>query len=425
MENPVLDLFSEPLEDLSIDSVEYHPYQPNDVGVPATNKSRFEITHKDQDSFILYSRSYLQINCKIVKADGTDIAGGDAVALQNNGWSIFERAQLLIDNQVCEEVLHPGVSSTMNALANWSQDYANTSGSNMGFFKDDGDGAADAATNSGFASRKTLANASNTMCLYLPLKHAFGFAQDVDKITKGLRYSLVLNKNSAGNILHAAAGAPAGCQLYISKIQLWVATVRPSLEMVSKIEGKLAAGYTAKYNWRAMNMYRSPVFQETTPSYRITTNVSNPVCVYVGIQNAATDGSQTANNQTFLSNGLTEAELRVNNVAYPREKLAMDFTAGTVDTGRIYQEFLNKKNMFHDNENGSLVNMIDFTNLYPVLTFNLENIERSVFNVNGGCDLEFRCRMSNATAVQFYILVVAEREAIAHSNGTQIRLEQL
>jgi hypothetical protein len=149
------------------------------------------------------------------------------------------------------------------------------------------------------------------------------------------------------------------------------------------------------------------------------------VSVFVGIQATATDGDQTANNQIFLNNGLTEAELRVNNVSYPREKLQMDFTAGNVDTGRMYQMFQSYKNKFHDNENGSLVNLYDFTNIYPIIHFDLTNVEKSIFNVNGGCDLTFNCRQSNATAVQFYILVCHERESVAHSNGSQIRLEQL
>ena len=95
MENPVLDIFSEALEDTSIDSVEYHPYSPNDVGVPGTSKTRFEIQHKDQDSFINYARSYLEVKCKIVGANGAALGGNELVALQNNGYSLFERAQLL------------------------------------------------------------------------------------------------------------------------------------------------------------------------------------------------------------------------------------------------------------------------------------------------------------------------------------------
>ena len=103
----------------------------------------------------------------------------------------------------------------------------------------------------------------------------------------------------------------------------------------------------------------------------------------------------------------------------------MDFTANSVDTGRMYQMFQSYKNKFHDNENGNLVNIVDFNSIYPLVHFDLTNVEKSVFNVNGGCDLEFRCRQSGAAAVQFYVLVLHEREAVAHSNGSQIRLEQL
>ena len=207
-------------------------------------------------------------------------------------------------------------------------------------------------------------------------------------------------------------------------MQLWVPTIKPSLQVVQSIENRLAQGFTQKLNYESMNMYRSPSFQETTPSYRITTSITKPTHVWVGLQATATEGSATANNQMFIPNGITEIELRVNNVQYPREKLTCDFSAGNEDVGRVFQNFLSYGNRFNDNQNGCLLNMIDFKTS-PLFYFDLTNVEPSVFSVNGSSDLEVRCRMSNGTAVQFYVLVLSEREAIIHGNSTQLRLEQL
>jgi hypothetical protein len=174
-----------------------------------------------------------------------------------------------------------------------------------------------------------------------------------------------------------------------------------------------------------MNCYRSPTFEEATPTYRVSTNISTPVLCVVAAQLATVDGNRDANNQTFISNSITECELRVNNVAYPREKLETNFTAGQVDVARSYQMLLDWKNKHADQENGTLFSVIDYANTFPMFVFDLNNVEKGVFSADGNCDISFKCRMDGNTAVQFTFLILSESEAVISSNGSQISLERL
>ena len=255
--NPQLQVFSEPLEDLSVESMEFYPFAP-DTENPGTTQTKYDITVKDLDSYINFSRSYLQINCKIVTSAGANIAN-ENIALQNSGFSLIERATVLVDNQIVEECNHAPQVTTMKFLAESSDDYYRTNGSNMYFYKDTGLGTAVPADNVGFSTRKAFASASANMTLYLPMKHLFGYATN-DKVTKGLRHTLSLTRASHANMIHQDANASAGSQVYISKMRLWVPIIRPSLRAVQNIESKLNQGFKQKLNWDAHNGYRSGTF---------------------------------------------------------------------------------------------------------------------------------------------------------------------
>ena len=152
--NSQLRVFEEALEDNSIQEMVYRPVLPNDTSTPGLTKSRFEITHKDVDQYINFSRSYLQVRIKIVDNNGTDFNDGRDITLQNG--FIWERCQLLIDNQIVEEVQNAGHAQNILALTNMSKDYHDTAGQNMLFARDTSKSGGGAVTNTGFTTRKVL-----------------------------------------------------------------------------------------------------------------------------------------------------------------------------------------------------------------------------------------------------------------------------
>ena len=94
----------------------------------------------------------------------------------------------------------------------------------------------------------------------------FGFCQDVDKATRGVKMSLILYKNSNVNNLFGTANLPnnnamGAHQLYLQSVKLWTPTIKPDLRTQQRLENAVAQGYVQKLNYRAINCYKSPVFQ--------------------------------------------------------------------------------------------------------------------------------------------------------------------
>lgn len=431
--NPQLQIFQEPLEDRSIQGYDYHNYSP-DTEVPGQNQGRYEIQIKDLDSYINFSRSYLQVSCRLVDANGNAIGANKDCALVNNGWSLFETGRVLVDGQIIEEVNFAPQASTMRFLAECSDDYYRTTGSNMGFYKDTGTGSNVPANNTGFASRRALADNGKNMTFYLPLKHLFGYCT-VDKVTKSLRHTLSLTKATRANMIHQNTGNAnaneilTGTDVFISKVRLWTPVVRPSLEVISSLESSLNQGFSQKLDWLANNSYRSGEYDanNTTINWRIANASVNPKHVLVAFQQVSQENNEEASTTTFTHENVTNIQLRVNSQQVPREELEVDFGATTTDTARAYQMFNTMANKFNSTTEGSLVNSIDFSSgLYTIYCFNLTHIDPAVFNVSGSCDLELRIRKGvSAGNLRIFANVLSDREAVVSGAGGNLKLEML
>ena len=432
--NSQLRVFEEPLEDNSIQEMVYRPILPNDTSVPGLTKTRFEFIHKDVDQYINFSRGYLEIRGKLVDANGANIADGRTITVQNAFF--FERCQLNCDNQLIEEVQNANHAQHILSLTNMSKDFHDTAGQNMLYARDTE--VSGVATNSGFLTRGAFTNNSNVFTAYIPLSSMFGFCRDYDKVTRGLKMGIVLHKNTDVQNLHKANGVADG-QLFIQELKLWVPTVKPDLRSQQRLENAVANGYVQKMNWRAINCYKSPNFAMTNINWRITTSLQKPVGMYLAFhkttrvqRNAANDANvnvvsntQEYNHSAFDPCEITELKVMVNNVSYPREPVEMDFTANNLNVGRAFQNLLSSKNKFNNTDDSLLINLNEFKDFNSIHYIDLSNVEDGVYNMNSSADIEVRIKKANADDVRCIAVILSENEAVAHSNGTSVRLEQV
>ena len=95
-------------EDNSIQRYEFHGYEP-EVGtnLNSTGEIRMHITNKD--TIIHPSQSYLLIEGKLTKADGTAYAADSKVTLINNALPyLFDEITYKLKNKTVKAVSHPG-----------------------------------------------------------------------------------------------------------------------------------------------------------------------------------------------------------------------------------------------------------------------------------------------------------------------------
>lgn len=111
------------LTDNSTIKYEEDEYRTSITDVSNENNIIVESRSISAENFVLPSRAYLLLKCKIVKlADGTNYNNGDNIGLLN-GWSLFSRVELLLNGDSVDIVDFPGHVDTILGLLQDPEDY--------------------------------------------------------------------------------------------------------------------------------------------------------------------------------------------------------------------------------------------------------------------------------------------------------------
>lgn len=219
-----------PMKDESIEEYEHHEYEPI-TGTNLNNLGEIRINIETQDLFTHPSESYLVIEGRLTKADGTAYANADAASLTNNAlMHLFSNIKYNLSGQEIESLFYPGQGTTMLGLLKYPDDFSKSQGLNQLWYKDTAT-AASIADNTGFAVRQSYLIRSpdpkGTFSFRIPLKHIFGFCEDYDKIMYGMKQTLTLVRKTDNDAIFRAAAADAG-KITLEKVSWFMPHVLPA-----------------------------------------------------------------------------------------------------------------------------------------------------------------------------------------------------
>ena len=207
--------------DESIEEYEYHEYEPI-TGTNLNNPGEIRITVETQDIFYHPSESYLIIEGRLTKANGTAYANTDVVTITNNGlMHLFSNMKYQLSGQEIESLFYPGQATTMLGLLKYPDDFQKSQGLNQLWYKDPGI-TAHLTNNAGFKARQGYLiispNPKGTFSFRIPLKHIFGFAEDYNKIVYGFRHVLTLVRKYDDDAIFRANTAGLAGKITLCKV---------------------------------------------------------------------------------------------------------------------------------------------------------------------------------------------------------------
>ena len=222
--------------DDSIDKYEHFEYEP--VAGTKLNNSGGDIRLyvETQDIFTHRSESFLVIEGRSTKADGTAYANSDLVSPTNNAMMyLFKSIRYELSGQEIERIMYQGQATTMLGLLKYPDDFSKSKGLNQLWIQQ---------------SMQTIKrqlyiintpDPKGTFSFRVPLKHIFGFCEDYDKVVYGLKYTLTLTRNNDDDAIFRDAATDAG-KITLSKISWFMPHVTPSdrdkMELYKIIERK-------------------------------------------------------------------------------------------------------------------------------------------------------------------------------------------
>lgn len=370
-------IFEKEYEDISTDSlqyIEFYDVNINDV----TTLTDFRMDMKDLDNYFLLHKAYLECEFTIVHNNGNPLTG-ENVSLQNNGVGLFRRWELLFDDKVVESVDDADICNTIQSLVYFSDGYSSSVATNQ-FWMIDTSMDPVPGTNFGFENRIWYTRESRRVVINIPLINVFGFCKAYDKVIRGVKISLRLDKNTDNRMILTDAipgGGPYKVMIY--KTSLWIPRVKPNLSVRPMLESKLASGNFYRIPFVDAQIFRSPLIIGVANNrlFQVRTKRRRPIKIFVAFQfNVQVDGDQTIVKRIFDHRNLVKLRAVLNaGDQYPEREYSYNFSppaGGTYNFSRAYGELM-RAGFKDDINEGSPITPHSFHELFPIFCIDMSN----------------------------------------------------
>ena len=429
--NGILRITDPILSDDSIDKYEDVEYEP--VAGTNLNSSGADIrlAIETQDIFTHPSESFLIIEGRLLKADGTAYDPANLITLTNNGiMHLFKRIRYDLSGQEIENIMNEGQATTMLGLLKYPDDFSKSKGLNQLWYKDTTIGANN--ENGGFDVRRTYIFGSDPVGSFsfkIPLKHIFGFCEDYDKVVYGLKHNLTLTRNNDNDAIFKTANVDgagndrvADGKIILSKKSWFMPHVTPAdkdkMELYKIIERKekIPVGYRMIQCDSATIPHNSTSF-----SWRLSVKSSPeiPCFIIVGFQTNKR-GNQKQNPSIFDRVNVNNIYVMLNSMRYPTADYNISFPAQRFS--RVYGDTADFRSKFFNMDeliSSPNINPSDYKVLYPLFLFDVsKQSEKLKYSTT---DIQVKMFFSEGIPLdtQVYGVIISDRLINFQSDGNK------
>ena len=126
---------------------------------------------------------------------------------------------------------------------------------------------------------------------FIPLKNMFLFCRGFDKVTRGLRHRIILNRQADNQMilrdLNTGISPTDDRFVSIQYISMWIPCLKPSLQVLKDIEAKLVSNDIFDVNFTDLTTFRTAQVQvgnASNSALQLSTTTKKPIRVWVAFQ---------------------------------------------------------------------------------------------------------------------------------------------
>ena len=424
-DSSILDIKAKYMENDAIKSYEFNEYLPtsgSNLNIPGTITIHIE----SQDEFYHPRRSCLLIEGDLLKENGTRY-DAENIALSNNGiMHLFSNVKYELVGSELESVNDPGVAGVMMGIAKNTYEYGHCVGMKSCWAPDTSDTI--------FAERSFLRRKEYIISKSVPkgsfsfvieMEDIFGFHEDYDKVTYGMRHKLTLVRKGDDDAIYKGQNVNDKGKVVLSKIALLMPRVLPSdikkFDLYKMIESKVVLD--AGYRRRQCHMAEIP---ENAQSFDwrlgVRSSTEKPRHILIAFQKDRS-GDQNKNPSLFDHVNTTQMSVVLNDTKYPCRDVIADFPKHKyVEYYKMFTDFT--KDYYHMDPLmvGNFVDIITYKEEYPIFYINVEH--QSERMNQGVVDIMIRMKFGanidkNTVA---YALVISDRRIKFESDGRKMSI---
>ena len=423
----ILDIQEKFIEADAIKSYEYNEYLPtsgSNLNIPGTITIHIE----SQDEFYHPRKSYLLVEGDLVKADGgTRYKSADQIALSNNGiMHLFSNVKYEIGGQEIESVNSPGIAGVMMGLAKYPYEYSLGTGMMQCWSPETTETV---LMERAFARQREYiilkSKPVGSFSFIVELENVFGFVEDYDKVTYGMRHKLTLVRKSDDDAIFKAADAVPNGKVKLSKVAWLMPRVHASdakkFDLYRKIESKMAID--VGFRMRQCNVADIPQ-NITSFDWRLGVRSApeKPRHILIAFQKDRSTG-QAKNPSLFDNVDVSQVCVIMNDTKYPARDITADFPKHKfVEYYKMFIDFSRDYYGLDPLTVGNFVDIITYKEEYPIFYF---DVSKHSERLNQGVvDIMVRMRFTKETPehVQAHALIISDRRMKFQSDGKKMNI---
>jgi hypothetical protein len=388
----ILDIAQGPTFDETLWEKEYHTHNPY-ASSKLNNNDEIRIPIQQQDIYTLPCESYIYIEGKVTKADGTV---GTTVPFINNPMAfLFDEIRYEISGVTVDSTKKVGLSSTLKGLASLTPNEKN-------LLAVAGWVAPDAET--------ITPDPSGHFDFYIPLRLLLGFAEDYRRIIINVKQELVLLRSSNDkDIIKAPAATTEGNLLWkltLDKIVWRVPHVRLNDEHRITLLRKLKSDRDIVIPFRSWEFHEYPVLPETqrhTWTVKTSTHLEKARYVIFGLQTNKRNVI-TENAGVFDHCKLTNCKVFLNSQFFPYDNFNLSFEKKRFSV--LYDMYARFQNSYYGKANTPLLSPKQFESKAPIVVIDCSKQNDSIksSSVDIKIEMEFQDNVPANTSAYCLIL---------------------
>lgn len=402
--------------DESITHVEWHSHLPY-ASMTLNNNDEIRLPIQQQDLCVIPSMSYLYVEGKLLKMDGT--APPTSTKLINNAFNyLFDEIRYEINGSVIDRVRNPGISTTLKGYASFNENdlkaltnagWVSTASSIGGVLEDD---AIDSKGNFNFC---------------IPLNSLFGFTEDYKKIIVNARHELVLIRSASDKnaVKWTSSGAtdvtPEEITVKLERLSWRIPYVTLDSTQQITLLKHMKRGASVPVEYRSWELYEYPVLPKTRQhswTVKTASQIERPRYVIIAFQTDRKNNLKT-NAAHFDHCSLTNLKLHLNSTSYPYDDLKLDIKSNHYAV--LYDMYARFQESYYNSIAQPLMTKSQFKNYAPIIVIDCSKQNESIKTASVDIRLEFETKEDIPENTAAYCLIIHDKSFIYDPSTSLVR----
>ena len=424
----ILDIQEKFTEAESIKSYEYSAYLPtsgSNLNTPGTITIHIE----SQDEFYHPRRSFLLVEGELVKANGTRYTANSDIALCNNGvMHLFSNVKYEFAGQEIASVNNPGIAGVLMGAAKFPFDYSSGAGLMQCWSPNTAD--SQIINTKGYEARKKYIMAKSvpvgTFSFIVELENVFGFVEDYNKITYGMRQKFTLVRKGDNDAILRAANVDAG-KVNLTKVAWMMPRVLPSDNAKAKLYKMIEENVKIDVGFRMRQCNVAGISENVTSfDWRlgVRTAPEKPRHILIALQENKSD-NQEKDASIFDNLNVTQMSVVLNDTKYPGRDVIADFAKHQfIEYYRMFSNFSQDYYGLDPLTSRTFMDPLTYKTLFPIFYFDVSK-QSERFN-ESIVDVTVRMRFGGnglPKHVVAHALIISDRRMIFQSDGKKMNIE--